>query len=113
MYYTIVCFVNNFKLQRINIISGDAISLCSRTTINRREYLKSAGRKTAIMELKLLALIRGEAFRCGYEDVNPLPSMKLKKDKTDIKTEMTDGAVKTIGRSLKDEPGWMQTRSEN
>jgi hypothetical protein len=29
------------------------------------------------------------------------------------KPEMTDGEIKTIRRALKDEPEWMQTRSEN
>ena len=51
-----------------------------RTTFKKRTG-KTAGRNTAIMELKLLAMIMGEAVRLGYADANPLVSLKLKRDK--------------------------------
>ena len=81
-------------------------------TTYRKKSGKRAGRNTAIMELKLLALIMGEAVRLGHADANPLVSMKLKKDKSEKKPEMTDKEIKTIRSALKDEPEWMQTAFE-
>jgi integrase len=82
-----------------------------RTTYKKKSG-KKAGRNTAIMELKLLALIMGEAVRLGHADANPLVSMKLKKDKTEKKPEMTDREIKAIRSVLREEPEWMQTAFE-
>lgn len=73
---------------------------------------KRVGRNTAIMELKLLAMIMGEAVRLGYVESNPLVSLKLKRDKPAKKPEMTDKEIKTIRVALKDEPEWMQVAFE-
>jgi integrase len=61
------------------------------------------------MELKLLAMIMGEAVRLGHADANPLVSLKLKRDKPEKKPELTDAEVSQIRKALKDEPQWMQT----
>src|ERR1035438_2276790 len=69
---------------------------------------KTVGRNTAIMELKLLAMIMGEAVRLGHADANPLVSMKLKRDRSAKKPELTDKEIKDIREALKSEPEWMQ-----
>src|SRR6185437_12852407 len=69
---------------------------------------KTAGRNTAIMELKLLAMIMGEAVRLEHADANPLVSLKLRRDKAAKKPELTDKEIRKIRESLKTEPEWMQ-----
>lgn len=70
---------------------------------------KRVGRNTAIMELKLLAMIMGEAVRLGHADANPLVSLKLKHDKPAKKPELTDDEIRCIREALKSEPEWMRT----
>ena len=78
-----------------------------RTTFKKRTG-KAAGRNTAILELKILSLIMGEAVRFGHADANPLANLKLHRDKPAKKPEMTDEEVVLIGRALTEEPEWMQ-----
>jgi len=78
-----------------------------RTTIKKKSG-KRAGRNTAIMELKLLAMIMGEAVRLGHADANPLVSLKLRRDKAAKKPELTDKEIRAIRKALKTEPEWMQ-----
>ena len=78
-----------------------------RTTFKKKSG-KSVGRNTAIMELKLLAMIMGEAVRLGHADANPLVSLKLRRDKSPKKPELTDKEIGEIREALKDEPEWMQ-----
>jgi integrase len=73
---------------------------------------KRAGRNTAIMELKLLAMILGEAVRLGHADANPLVSLKLRRDKTAKKPELTDKEIREIREALRAEPEWMQIAFE-
>jgi integrase len=82
-----------------------------RTTF-RKKTGKSAGRNTAVMELKLLAMIMGEAVRLGHADANPLVSLKVRRDKAAKKPEMTDKEIAKIRKALKAEPEWMQTAFE-
>ena len=79
-----------------------------RTTFKKKSG-KSVGRNTAIMELKLFAMIMGEAVRLGHADANPLVSLKLRRDKSPKKPELTDKEIGEIREALKDEPEWMQT----
>lgn len=78
-----------------------------RTTFKKRTG-KTVGRNTAIMELKLLALVMGEAVRLGHADGNPLVRLKIQKDKSAKKPELTDEEVIVIDEALKQEPEWMQ-----
>lgn len=82
----------------------------------RTGYKKKNGRtvvrNTAIMELKLLAMIMGEAVRLAHADTNPLVSLKLKKDKPAQKPELTDEEISEIRDALKTEPEWMQVAFE-
>jgi len=78
-----------------------------RTTFKKKTG-KMARRNTAIMELKLLAMIMGEAVRMGFANANPLVSLKLHRDRAAKKPEMTDDEIRTIRAALKSEPEWMQ-----
>jgi integrase len=73
---------------------------------------KTVGRNTAIMELKLLAMLMGEAVRLGHADANPLVSLKLRRDKPSKKPELSDDEIRDIREALKTEPEWMQTAFE-
>lgn len=78
-----------------------------RTTFKKRTG-KVVGRNTAILELKMLSLIMGEAVRLGHADANPLVSLKIRKSKAAKKPELTDGEISEIHSALKSEPEWMQ-----
>src|SRR6202167_5331067 len=78
-----------------------------RTTFKKKSGT-SVGRNTAIMELKLVAMIMGGAVRLGHADANPLVSLKLRKDKAAKKPELTDKEITEIREALKSEPEWMQ-----
>jgi hypothetical protein len=73
---------------------------------------KTVGRNTAILELKILSLIMGEAVRMGYADANPLTSIKIRRDKPAKKPELTDDDIAEICRTLLNEPEWMQVSLE-
>jgi len=70
---------------------------------------KTVGRNTAIMELKLLAMILGEAVRLDHADANPLVRLKLKRDKATKKPELTNAEISEIRKALEVDPEWMQT----
>jgi integrase len=78
-----------------------------RTTFKKRTG-KIVGRNTAILELKLLSLVMGEAVRMGHADANPLVSMKIRRDRPPKKPELTDDEILEIQTALNDEPEWMQ-----
>lgn len=78
-------------------------------TSYKKKTGKTVGRNTAIMELKLLAMIMGEAVRLGHADANPLVSLKLRRDRAAKKPELTDVEITEIRDALKTEPEWMQT----
>ena len=82
-----------------------------RTTYKKKTG-KTVGRNTAIMELKLLAMIMGEAVRLGHADANPLVSLKLRRDKAAKKPELSDAEIIKIRKALKDEPEWMELAFE-
>jgi len=73
---------------------------------------KTVGRNTAILELKILSLIMGEAVRMGYADANPLTSIKIRRDKPAKKPELTDEDIAEIRQALLDEPEWMHVSFE-
>jgi integrase len=77
-------------------------------TAFKKKTGRSVGRNTAIMELKLLAMIMGEAVRLGHATVNPLVSLKLRRDKAAKKPELTDKEISDIRQALRAEPEWMQ-----
>jgi integrase len=78
-----------------------------RTTYKKKSG-KTVGRNTAILEVKILAMIVGEAVRLGHADANPLVSMKVKRDKAAKKPEMSDAEILEIREALRVEPEWMQ-----
>jgi len=90
----------------------NALEYINWRTTYKKKTGKAAGRNTAIMELKLLAMIMGEAVRLGHADSNPLVSLKLRRDKAVKKPELTDKEISEIREALRDEPEWMQTAFE-
>ena len=82
-----------------------------RTTFKKRTG-KIVGRNTAILELKLLSLVMGEAVRLGHADANPLVSMKIRRDRQPKKPDLTDDEILEIQEALRDEPEWMQVSFE-
>jgi integrase-like protein len=90
------------------ITYGNALGYLDWRTAYKKKTGKKAGRNTAIMELKLFAMIMGEAVRLGHADANPLVSLKLRRDKPAKKPEMTDAEIRDIRAALKTEPEWMQ-----
>jgi integrase len=82
-----------------------------RTTFKKKSG-KTVGRNTAVMELKLLAMIMGEAVRLGHADANPLVSLKLKREKAAKKPELTDAEIRQIRAAIQVEPEWMQIAFE-
>jgi hypothetical protein len=73
---------------------------------------KTVGRNTAILELKILAMLIGEAVRLGHADANPLVSLKLRRDRAAKKPELTDAEILELREALKSEPDWMRTAFE-
>jgi integrase len=101
------------QIQRLHspraITYRNALEYIAWRTGYKKKSGKTVGRNTAIMELKLLAMIMGEAVRLGHADTNPLVSLKLKRDKAAKKPELTDAEINEIREGLKTEPEWMQT----
>ena len=90
------------------IIYRNALEYIDWRTNYKKKTGKRAGRNTAIMELKLLAMIMGEAVRLGHADANPLVSLKLRRDRPAKKPELTDREICGIREALRVEPEWMQ-----
>ncbi len=78
-----------------------------RTNFKKRTG-KTVRRNTAILELKLLSLITGEAVRMGHADANPIVSIKIRRGKSAKKPELTDQEIVEIRQALREEPEWMQ-----
>ena len=81
-------------------------------TSYRKKTGRTVGRNTAIMELKLLAMIMGEAVRLGYANANPLAQIKVRRDKPSRKPELTDEEIIKLRKALTQEPEWMQIAFE-
>lgn len=69
---------------------------------------KAAGRNTAIQEIKILAMIMGEAVRREMITANPLASLKLKRDKPKKKRAFTAEEIKKCREALVDKEEWMR-----
>lgn len=90
----------------------NAIEFVDWRTSYKKKTGKTVGRNTAILELKILAMIMGEAVRLGHANANPLVSIKLRRDKAEKKPELTDKEIVDIREALKIEPEWMQRAFE-
>jgi integrase len=90
----------------------NAVEYIDWRTTYKKKTGKTVGRNTAIFELRILAMLIGEAVRLGHADANPLVSLKLKQDKPVKKPELTDTEISKIREALKIEPEWMQIAFE-
>jgi integrase len=91
-----------------DITYRNALEFIEWRTSHKKKSGKTVGRNTAIFELKLLAMLMGEAVRLGHADANPLVSLKLRRDKAAKKPELTDAEIVEIRDALREEPEWMQ-----
>lgn len=94
------------------ITYANAIEYIEWRTGFKKKSGKTVSRNTAIMELKLLAMIMGEAVRLGHAEANPLVGLKLKREKPAKKPELSDTEIKEIRAALTREPEWMRTAFE-
>jgi integrase len=78
----------------------------------KRNTGKSAGKNTAIQEVKLLANVLNEAVRRGIIAANPLASLRLTRDPTPLKREFTDPEIDKCRKLLAHEPEWMRVAFE-
>lgn len=81
-------------------------------TTYRKKSGKTVGRNTAILELKILAMLMNEAVRLGHIEASPLVSLQLRRDKAARKPELSDEEIVAIRAALKAEPEWMQVSFE-
>ena len=81
-------------------------------TTYRKKSGKTVGRNTAILELKILAMLMNEAVRLGHIEASPLVSLQLRRDKAARKPELSDEEIVAIRSALKAEPEWMQVSFE-
>jgi len=95
-----------------DITYRNALEYIDWRTSYKKKTGKTAGRNTAIMELKVLAMLMGEAVRLGHADANPLVSLKLRRDKAAKKPELTDDEIVLVRDALCEEPEWMQVAFE-
>lgn len=104
------------QLQRLHspraITYRKALEYIEWRTSYKKKSGKTVGRNTAILELKIFAMLLGEAVRLGHAEANPLVSLKLKREKPAKKPELTDADIAEIREALKIEPDWMQTAFE-
>jgi integrase len=91
-----------------DITYANAIEYTDWRTSYRKKTGKTVGRNTAILELKILAMVMGEAVRLGHAEANPLASIKLRRDKAKKKPELTDQEIVEVRAALQTEPVWMQ-----
>jgi integrase len=95
-----------------DITYRNALEYVDWRTSHKKKTGRTVGRNTAIMELKVLAMLMGEAVRLGHAEANPLVSLKLRRDKAAKKPEITDDEIVEIRAALKSEPEWMQIAFE-
>ena len=50
----------------------------------------------------------GESVRMGHADANPIVSIKIRREKSLKKPELTDQEIVEIRQALREEPEWMQ-----
>ncbi len=81
-------------------------------TTYRKKSGRTVGRNTAILELKILAMLMNEAVRLGHIEASPLVSLQLRRDKAARKPELSDEEIVAIRSALKAEPEWMQVSFE-
>jgi len=73
---------------------------------------KRAGRNTAIQEVKILAMVMGEAVRREMIPANPLAELKLRRDPAPKKRAFTDDEITRCRAALATCPDWMQIAFE-
>lgn len=86
----------------------DCLNYINWRTTGRKPGTYTAGRNTAIYELKLLGLLLGEAFNRGWIVSNPCRGLGLVRSPARLKPEITLTEEAIIRAALAQEPRWMR-----
>lgn len=69
---------------------------------------KSAGKNTAIHELKFMGVIMNEAVRREFAERNPCVRMGLKKDEAKEKSVWSDEEISAVSAAIHTQPHWLR-----
>jgi len=78
----------------------------------RKNHGKAGSRNTAILEMKLLAMVMSEAVRRGMITASPLAQLKLRRDAPAKKRIFTDEEIEKCRSGLVGCPEWMSVAFE-
>lgn len=70
---------------------------------------KYVGHNTALLELKFLSQLMGEAVRREFAERNPLIGLNIARHPPKVKPELSDNEIKKIWKAMKSQPEWMKT----
>ena len=78
----------------------------------RTSYVKKTGKtvckNTALLEVKIMALVMNEAVKLGYIPANPINKLGISREEVEEKPALTDDEIITCRKALKKEPEWMR-----
>jgi integrase len=75
-----------------------------RKKANKSEGKYKAGHNTALLEIKLIGLLMGEAYLRGYAPGNPCYKLKIRRLQGKVKPELNAEAVKMIRDAIQSDP---------
>ena len=78
-----------------------------RSSQKKHKSGKLVSKNTALMELKLLALLMDEAVKMGIAEANPIRRLGIKSVDPAMKPEISTEEEAMIRQSLRSEPDWM------
>lgn len=106
-----------FKRQEIPAPRYVSYETCMNFLAWRKKH--AVGRKktpachnTALLELKVLGFVMGEAVRRNYAIANPCRELRISREKPREKPELTDKQIATIRDALRFEEEWMSDAFE-
>jgi integrase len=73
---------------------------------------RAVAHNTALLEIKFLSQLMGEAIRREFSESNPLARLGIARQSTKEKPELTDADITKIRNHLRDKPEWMRTAFE-
>lgn len=75
--------------------------------LKQRRGKRPVAHNTALLEIKVLGIVMGEAVRRGMAAGNPCRELGIKKEKSKEKPALTDEQITTIREDLKTRSAWM------
>jgi integrase len=78
----------------------------------RTSYVKKTGKtvckNTALLEVKIMALVMSEAVKLGYIPSNPINKLGISREEAEEKPALTDNEIIICQKALKEEAEWMR-----